>query len=379
MDDRFDFLIVGGGIAGLSLAARLAAHGATALIEAEAAIGYHSSGRSATFFHLGIGNDPVRAMTMASGAFFDHPPAGFSAVPLWEPRAALFIATDAERPALDALEVQMTRFSDRIERVGPAEMQARVPVLRVGGAHATAGLVDHGGHKLDSDALLQGFAAALRRAGGTLVTGQPAGAIRRCGERWQVAIGDRTLSAPVLVNAAGAWADEIAVRAGVRPLGLQPLRRSIIAFDPPAGLDTRGWPFLKTAIEDGFYLLPDAGRLLASPMDEEPSAPCDAQTDDLAVATAAWRVEQATTLTVGRIGHRWGGLRSFVADRVPTAGFAPDAPGFFWLAGQGGYGLQTAPAMAAAAEALILGQPWPEELAARGLRPEQIGPERLSR
>jgi D-arginine dehydrogenase len=180
------------------------------------------------------------------------------------------------------------------------------------------------------------------------------------------------------VNAAGAWADEVAVSGGVCGLGLQPLRRTIIGFDPPAGLDVSDWPFTKMAGDVGFYMLPDAGRLLASPMDVTPSDPCDAVPEEIDIATAAWRVEEATTLSVGRIASKWAGLRTFTADKVPTAGFAPDAPGFFWLAGQGGYGLQTAPAMALAAEALLFGDEWPEELVARGVEPRQVRPERLS-
>jgi D-arginine dehydrogenase len=183
-------------------------------------------------------------------------------------------------------------------------------------------------------------------------------------------------TAPVLVNAAGAWADRIAELAGVAPLGLQPKRRTIIVVDPPEGRDVSGWPFVKTAA-DQFYMLPEAGRLMASPVDEIDSGACDAQPEDYDIALAAHRVEEYTTLAVGRIPHKWAGLRTFTRDRVPAAGFASDAPGFFWLAGQGGYGLQTAPAMAEAAEALIIGTAWPPGLADLGIAPEQIRPDRL--
>jgi D-arginine dehydrogenase len=165
----------------------------------------------------------------------------------------------------------------------------------------------------------------------------------------------------VLVNTAGAWADRIADLAGVAPLGLTARRRTIIVVDPPAGLDIADWPFVKSAA-DAFYMLPEAGRLMASPVDEVQDEPGDAQPDDYDIALAAHRLEQWTTLRVSRIAHRWAGLRTFTADRVPVAGFAPDAPGFFWLAGQGGYGLQTAPAMAAAVESLVAGAAWPEGL-----------------
>jgi D-arginine dehydrogenase len=183
-------------------------------------------------------------------------------------------------------------------------------------------------------------------------------------------------TAPVLVNAAGAWADQVAQLAGVAPLGLQPKRRTIIVVDPPDGRDVSGWPFVKTAADE-FYMLPEAGRLMASPVDEIDTGACDAQPEDYDIALAAHRVEEYTTLSVGRIPHKWAGLRTFTRDRVPAAGFAPDARGFFWLAGQGGYGLQTAPAMAEAAEALIVGTGWPAGLAGLGLAPEQIRPDRL--
>ncbi|MDZ3832295.1 MAG: FAD-binding oxidoreductase [Sphingopyxis sp.] len=373
-----DILVIGGGIAGVSAAARFARQAQTLLIERESALGYHSSGRSATFFHFGIGDDAVRGLTAASRSFFVDPPADHSDVPLSQAKPALFIATRETMGELEALEAEMRRFADTITRVGPDDMQAIVPVLKVGNDGAVAGILDVGGQKLDADLLLQANARALRRAGGEIRFGEGVAAIVHDGARWIVDTGVERYSAGIVVNAAGAWADELALLAGVRPLGLTPLRRTIIGFDPPSGLDISGWPFLKTVSDDGFYMLPDAGRLLASPMDVTPSPPCDVQPEDYEVALAAWRVEEATNLSVSRVPVKWAGLRSFVADKVPTAGFASDAPGFFWLAGQGGYGLQTSPAMALAAEALLFDQAWPDELRAYGVRPEQIRPERLT-
>jgi D-arginine dehydrogenase len=372
-----DILVIGGGIAGLSAAMRLAPRGRTVVLEREGALGYHSSGRSATFSHFGIGDAAVRGMTAASRAFFEAPPTGFVDRPISEQRPALFIASATLLGELRALEAEMIRFTDTITRVGPAEMLDLVPVLKTGEGGIVEGLLDTGGRKLDSDLLLQASARAVRAAGGEVVTDAGLLSIARSGERWIVETAGASWSAATIVNAAGAWADEIATAAGVRPLGLQPMRRTIIGFDPPAGLDISGWPFTKTAGDEGFYMLPDAGRLLASPMDVTPTEPADAQPEDYDVALAAWRVEEATTLEVGRVATKWAGLRTFTADKVPTAGFAPDAPGFFWLAGQGGYGLQTAPAMALAAEALLFGADWPEELAMFGVRPEQVRPERL--
>jgi len=377
MRKHVEVLVIGGGIAGISAAARIAQHAETIVLEGESALGYHSSGRSATFYHFGIGNDAVRGMTAASSSFFAAPPSDYHDGPLWSEKAALFIADQQSMPELEALHVEMDRFTSTVKRIGPDEVQEIVPVVKTGADGVVSGLLDTGGRKLDADALLQANARAFRRAGGTIVFDAPVTAISRAGDRWEVETPAGSFSARILVNAAGAWADVIAGLAGVRPLGLQPLRRTIIGFAPPPELDVSGWPFLKTVSDEGFYMLPDAGLLLASPMDVTPHEPSDVQPDEYDVALAAWRVEEATTLTVGRVSTRWAGLRSFVADKVPTAGFAPDADGFFWLAGQGGYGLQTAPAMAMATEALMFDLPWPEALRAQGVAPEHIRPERL--
>lgn len=372
-----DFLVIGGGVAGLSAAARLAGHGRAVVLEAEEAIGYHSSGRSATFAHYGIGDRTVRALTSYSRTFFQAPPEGFASTPLAQTTSALFIAREQMVPTLDALQAEMQLFTDTSSTADEAEMRRLCPILKFGEGAVVAGLVDRGGLRLDSDALLQYYARAVRSGGGETLTGRRIAAVARSGEGWEVKTeAGECWSAPILINAAGAWADRIARMAGVAPLGLQPKRRTIIVVDAPAGHDVRGWPFVKTAIDE-FYMLPGSGRLMASPVDEVDCEACDAQPDDYDVALAASRLEDYTILSVKRIAHRWAGLRTFTRDRVPTAGFAPDAPGFFWLAGQGGYGLQTAPAMAEASEALILSSSWPEGLSALGVEPELIRPERL--
>lgn len=379
MVTQVDMLVIGGGIAGLSAASRLARHGSVTVLERESAIGYHASGRSATFLHLGIGADVVRGLTAASRSFFVTPPDGFRDVPLAQPRPAMFIARAEDMDALAALEGGIRRFSDRIERIGPAAMQVRVPALRVGEGHFVAGLLDHDACKLDSDALLQAHARAVRAAGGRIVTDAEALAIKREGDRWIIDTAGESWSARTLINAAGAWTDTVAAMAGVRPLGLRPLRRTIIAVAMPDHAGIGDWPFVKTVSDDGFYMLPEAGRLLASPMDASPSEPVDAQAEDYDVAVAAWRVEEATTLKVDRIAARWAGLRSFLPDSNPAAGFDEAAPGFFWLAGQGGFGLQTSPAMSLATEALMLGLDWPEPLRNAGLDAASLQPSRLDR
>jgi D-arginine dehydrogenase len=373
-----DFLVIGGGVAGLSAAARLVGHGRVIVFEAEEALGYHSSGRSVSFSHYGIGNAAVRGLTAWSRPFFEAPPEGFSPVPVARPFASAYFADEAGLPALLALKAEMARLTDAVDWVEEAGIPALCPVIRTGGEEgAVAALLDRSGLKLDADAMLQGYARAIRTGGGTVETGRRIAALRREGGAWQATDEKgESWSAGIVINAAGAWADRIATLAGAKPLGLQPKRRTIIAVDPPAGTDVSGWPFVHAMAGD-FYMLPEAGQLLVSPVDEVDDEPGDAQPEDYDIALAAWQLERYTTLSVTRIAHRWAGLRSFVADRTPTAGFDPELPGFFWLVGQGGYGLQTAPAMAAAVEALATGSAWPDGLEKLGVTPEQIGPVRL--
>ena len=328
------------------------------VLEAEESVGYHSSGRSATMLHYALGNPVVRALTLASRTLFDQPPDDFTEVPLGRTMPVLVYAREDELPALVELDSAIAPFAP-LERVGESEMAELCPVLRLGEGGAVAGIVDRVGLRLDPHALLQANLRKLRRNSGTFVSGARAQAISRTGGVWRVTIdrGD-VFSAETLVDAAGAWADQVAQMAGVAPLGLAPKRRTIITFDAPGGSNVSGWPFAKT-VGDELYFAPESGRLFASPMDEVPTDPCDAQPDDYEVALAAHRVEERTTMDVRRVVHKWAGLRTFAPDGRPVAGFAPDSEGFFWLAGQGGFGLQTSPMMAEAAASLIAGTPWP--------------------
>jgi len=366
-----DFLIVGGGVAGLSAGARLASHGRVVVLEGEAALGYHSSGRSATFSHFGIGNRVVRALTAHSRDFFLA--AGEGVLSRRSP--ALFVATEEMVAPLETLWRDMAIHSDTLRPLDEAEMVGLFPPLRTGADAIVAGLLYPDGLRLDSDAMLQSFARNVRDGGGEVLTGRRATALEAKGASWRVEAGEEAWTAPVLIDAAGAWADEVAAMAGVRPLGLKPLRRTIIVVDPPEGADVSSWPFVKTAVDD-FYILPESGRLMASPVDEVESVPGDAQPEEYDLALAAWKVERYTTLPVARIAHRWAGLRTFTADRTPAVGFDPESPGFFWLAGQGGFGLQTAPAVAEAVEALATGSAWPSGLAGLGVTADSLAPRR---
>jgi D-arginine dehydrogenase len=372
-----DFLIVGGGIAGLSAGARLADHGRVVVLEGEPAIGYHSSGRSVTFSHYGIGDATVRGLSAYSRPFFEAPPEGFSPSPLCRIQSALYLAADADLDRLEALYQRMAPFNPQLRWAEQEELGQLCPILRTGPGELVRGAFDPVGLKLDADALLQSFARAIRSAAGEVLIGRRITAIHCSGGGWTLRTeAGEQWSAPILVNAAGAWADRMAEMAGVRPLGLMPLRRTIVAVDPPERAEVADWPFVHTILND-FYMLPEAGRLLVSPVDEIASDPCDAQPEEYDIALAAAKLEEYTVLQVRRIAHSWAGLRSFVKDRVPVAGFAPDAPGFFWLAGQGGYGLQTAPAMGEIVAILATGGSWPEGLTRLGVTPDKILPERL--
>jgi D-arginine dehydrogenase len=361
-----DILVIGGGIAGLSAAAALSRHARVLVLEAEAQIGYHSSGRSATMLHYALGDPLVRSLTLASRGFIERPPQGFTDVPLGRRMAVLVHARDDEGEGLDALDREISRFT-RLERLDAPGVQQLCPLLRDDARH---GIADLDGIRLDPHALLQGNLRMLRAQGGQLRTDARVAALVMREGCWEATTeAGEKLAAPVLVNAAGAWADHIARLAGVKPLGLQPRRRTIITFDAPPGTRLEGLPFAKT-VSDELYFAPESGRLFASPMDEVPSEPSDAQPDEHEIALAADRMEQRTRVEVRRIHSKWAGLRTFTPDGHPVAGFAAETEGFFWLAGQGGFGLQTSPAMAAVAESLIAGTAWPlEALIAADLSP----------
>jgi D-arginine dehydrogenase len=369
-----DFLVIGAGIAGASVAAHLSAGAQVLVLEREAQPGLHATGRSAALFSEIYGAGPVRALSRASRALFHDPPPNFAHSPLVSPRGALHIANATQLGLLDAFAA-LPDVAPAVRRLSAAEAWALCPVLRpdqVAGAVFEPGAAD-----IDVDRLHQSYLRQLRLGGGQVLTGRAAESVRREGGKWLVAAGEESFAAPILINAAGAWADLIARAAGVAPLGLTPLRRTAMLIDPPAGVAIEAWP-LVIDIAEQFYFKPDAGKLLISPADETPSEPCDAQAEEWDVAVAADRVMAATTLDIRRISHRWAGLRSFVADRTPVVGFDVKAPGFFWLAGQGGYGIQTAPALSRLAAALASREPIAPDLIEAGVTPDALSPARLS-
>ena len=348
-----DFIVIGAGIAGASVAAELAAHGSVQLLEMESQPGYHATGRSAAFFAASYGNSLIRGMTGMCEQFLFSPPDGFSEAPLIRARDCMIFG----RPDQEQQLLETGRDNPRLEFCTPEEVLSRVPVFTPGYLHGA--LRDPMGGDIDVDALLQGFLRLLRRRGGILRNQHRAVSLERGAGGWNVTAGGEDFSAPVVVNAAGAWADRIAESAGVGALGLKPLLRSAMLIDAPEGQEIDDWPFM-IDVDEEFYFKPDAGALMICPADETPSAPCDAQPDDYEMAVGIDRFEKATGLDIRKVNHSWAGLRTFAPDRTFVAGFDPRSDGFYWLAGQGGYGVQSAPAMAALSSALITGaQPGP--------------------
>jgi D-arginine dehydrogenase len=371
VERSFDFLIVGGGMAGVSAGYELARHGSVCVLEREDQLAFHSTGRSAAHYMETYGNVPVRALTTASRAFYGAPPEGFGEDPLTSPRGALYLADeDHLRTLRDQLEA-VKEIVPGVRWIERDELRSHVPCLAPD--RWIGGLFEPGAMDLDVHAIHQGYVRGLRTRGGIVLAGEEVTAVSRSTGGWAVRSGTGERSARVLVNAAGAWADVLARLAGAPPIGLRPLRRTAILVDPPG--DISSWPLVIGAAED-FYFKPEARRLLVSPADETPSDPCNAAPDDYDVALAVDRLEHATTIRVQHVSHRWAGLRSFVADRTPVAGPDPACDGLVWLAAQGGYGIQTAPALARACSALSVGAPLPEDLAALGLTAGELSPRR---
>jgi D-arginine dehydrogenase len=353
-----DFLIIGAGIAGASAGYFLSRHGAVALLERESAPGYHTTGRSAAFYAPSYGGANIRPLTIASGPFLRQPPDGFSDSPLLHERGALYIARQDQLATLDAFTAALQVLAPDVRRIDGPAARALCPVLRED--YVAGGLFEPECSDLDVNAVHQGFLRGLKQRGGRVVTDAAASSITRIDGLWTVETPSGTWRAPVLLNAAGAWADDVARLAGLAPVGMQPLRRTIVILPPPPGFAPT-WPVVLD-IDDHFYFKPESGRILASPADETPSDPVDAQPEELDVAIAIDRIQQAADIPVRHVENKWAGLRTFSPDRTPVVGFDPDAPGFFWFVGQGGYGIQTAPMMGRLAESLIVEGRMPEEL-----------------
>lgn len=362
---RSDVIIVGAGIAGASAGYFLAGSRDVILLEREDQPGYHSTGRSAALFTETYGNATIRALTTGARRFFEDPPEGFAQAPLLAPRGLLFVGREDQQDTLDRNFAEISGLTRSVRRVTGAECRAICPLLRPD--YVAGGLLEPDCMDIDVAALHQGYLRGLRAKGGQILTGAAVGSLQPDAEHgWVAETPKGAFAAPVVVNAAGAWADELATLARIRPAGLVPKRRTVVLVDVPGGVDPSRWPMVVDA-EEEFYFKPDAGRLLLSPADETPCPPCDAQPEEIDIAIAVDRVEKATSLEVRHIAHKWAGLRTFAADKTLIAGFEPEAKGFFWIAGQGGYGIQTSPSMGRIAAALIAGGDLPADLARIGI------------
>ncbi|QTD46468.1 NAD(P)/FAD-dependent oxidoreductase [Ottowia testudinis] len=373
---KYEVAIVGAGIAGASVAWQLARAGrSVVLLEREAQPGTHSTGRSAAVFLESYGPAGVRALTRAGREFYLQPPAGFAATALLTPRPILFVATPDQHDQLITLHDTLVAEGARLEWLHGEQITARVPVLRPG--RFSQALLDSDGFDIDVHTLLQAYLWGARQAGAVWMGDAEVSAAERHARGWRIGLtGGRAVRADIVVNAAGAWADEVAALFGVCPIGLQPRRRSAFTFRAPEGIDAASWPMVFD-VDETWYFKPDAGQMLGSPANADPVPAHDVQPEELDIALGMHRIEEATTFHIARPTATWAGLRSFAPDGEIVIGFDPEDPGFFWLAGQGGYGIHSAAGASLLAAGLIQGGALPDELARHGVDPALVSPARL--
>jgi len=367
MVEKRDFVVIGAGIAGASVCARLAQSASVALLEAEERPGYHSTGRSAASWIENYGNENIVKLNRASFDFLNAPPDDFPTDSLLHERGVLWTALPGQEDTLAAA------LNDDVVAATAAEALARVPALR---SDSDMGFAwEEAAFDIDVARLHDGFLKQAKRGGATLHCNARVDDVTKTPSGWRVSAGDDVFETPVVVNAAGAWADTVASLAGARPAGLTPLRRSAAMIPVPDEYEPSDWPMVVNVAES-FYFRPDGGSLMLSPADTTPVEPHDAYADDMAIAEAADVFGRTMTFPVTRVTHTWGGLRTFAPDKTPVVGM--DAlDGFFWLAGQGGYGIQTSPAMAMLASDLLLGNTLDAQLQKVDLDPEELSPRRF--
>ena len=374
MTETVDIAIVGGGIAGISLAYFLSAHRSAIVLERETALGYHSSGRSAAEFAFRFHSAIVGKLAAISFPFLSHPPSGFTETELLKRRGNLLIADAEKADRLAQVFAEESASGPGLERLTVEQAIARAPILNPD--YVVDAFYDPDCWDIEAENLLQGFAKGARANGASIHTGaEVRKAVRESGI-WILDTSIGEIRARTVVNASGAWADRTAELFGTSPLGIIPYRRTAITVDVPAGIDVGKLPEI-CEVDEVFYMKPEAGRLLVSPADATESEPCDAQPEELDIAYAAWYLEQATTIAVSHVAHRWAGLRTFAKDRVPVVGFSSKTEGFFWLAGQGGFGIQTAPALGRLASDLITESPVAADFAEQGLNAPIFAPGRF--
>lgn len=375
----WDAVIIGAGIAGTSVAYFMSSHARVIVLERESQPGLHSTGRSAALFSESYGGPQIRALTRASRPFFERPPRDFVENALLAPRGALVIGSREQAAQVEADYQAIRAGTPQLQLLDQTQIRSMVPVLEP--QYAQLGLFEPGAADVDVNSLHQGFLRGLKQRGSRLECGVQIHSIERSGGEWLLEVAMRgaqphALRAPLIIDAAGAWADEVAALAGVAPLGLEPRRRTAFLFQPPEGVATAHWPFV-TSVAEEFYFKPDAGLLLGSPANADPVSPHDVQAEELDIAIAIDHIERVTTLRIERPMRPWAGLRSFVADGGVVGGFDPAARGFFWVAALGGFGIQTSAAMGEACAYLALGRSLPAHLTDAGLTAAMLGVERL--
>nr|WP_296765856.1 FAD-binding oxidoreductase [Rhodococcus sp. (in: high G+C Gram-positive bacteria)] len=370
---NYDVIVVGGGIGGVSIGYELAQDRRVCLLEQEATLAFHTTGRSAALFLETYGNAAIRALTTSSRQFLLDPPDGFDRE-LVSPRSLLQFAGLGRGEALESLFDQVRVHTPDARIVSPAEARSLFPLLRED--RIDLAMFEPGSKEVDVHALHQGYVRGLKRRGGSIETDSDVVSLDRRDGVWEVKTGDGVVrTAQVVVDAAGAWADSVAELAGAARSGLQALRRSVFMVGMPEGIDSSGLPTLSD-IDESFYLKPEGHQLLCSPADETPTPPSDARPDELEIARAFDAIHETTYLTTRHVRSSWAGLRSFVPDRTPVVGFDPTVDGFFWCAGQGGYGIQTCAALARVGAALVRDAPIPSDVLGRGLDVADLAPGR---
>jgi D-arginine dehydrogenase len=355
VSNSFDIAVIGGGISGVSVAARLAVDSRVVVLEAEDHLGTHATGRSAALLVESYGTPGMRRLTTLSRSFFEDPPAGFSEAPLSRRRAGIVYASEADVSRLREEFASAMQYA-HVEWLNADEALKLCPLMKLG--VCAAAFVEPNALDLDANALLQGFARQVRRKGSEILTTAPVKRAERQSQGWLVEAGEHRITCGVIVNASGAWGDEIAALCGVARRGLQPMRRTAATIGVPNELSVllSTHPFV-APVDNTYYFKPDAGAIMVSLSEEAPSEPCAAYADDIDVATALERFHEATVVPRARPIATWAGLRTFAPDRLPVVGYdEPAFPGFFWYVGQGGIGIQTSPAHSALAAKLILGR-----------------------
>lgn len=364
---KVDIAIVGGGIAGLSCAAAIGPGTSVAIVEAEPTLGYHATGRSAALYTECYGSEVIRRLAKASKDYYTTLNPHLSAV-----RGLVFPASSGDEDALEKLSDEYTPLVPSFVRISAREVEGACPLLPAG---MTAGaMFEPGALDLDVDGLQTSFVRTCRDNGAVFLQGAAVTSIVRNQSSWTLTTEDTTVTCETLVNAAGAWGDEVAMLADVAPLGLSALARSVFTFDP--GLDPSAWPLIVDARER-WYMKPEGPHMLGSAASEILGEPRDARPDELDIALGIDRLNDATTLDIRSVKNTWAGLRTFTSDRVPAVGMDDNHPGFFWLVGQGGYGIKTSPALGSMAAGLLINDQVPDEVSSFGVTREDLDPQRL--